>query len=389
MSRAMKHLLFVTSVSVFLVCPASVLPDTDRPLFVNEVMAADGQTQQSVVSNPRFSHERGFYDEAFEITISCATPEALVYYTTDGSEPYQQGGRAPTGTVYTQPIRIAKTTCLRAVAVKQGWTSSDLQTRTYLFPANVLLQSARPPGFPTEWKGLATDYEMDPDILSNPQYGPQLQAALLSIPSMSLVMNVRDLFDSQTGIYSNPQSSGVAWEKPGSIELIYPDGTQGFQVDCGVRVQGGYFRTPSATPKHSFRLLFKTAYGPTKLRYPLFGKNAPDEFDTIVLRGGANDAYSWSGNEQNAQYTRDQFLHDLQRDTGHASGHGMFVHLYVNGLYWGLYNPVERPDGSFSSTYFYCNRFILSRRDAGAAGTDPCAHASGKSSLVRCGRARC
>jgi len=40
-------------------------------------------------------------------------------------------------------------------------------------------------------------------------------------------------------------------------------------------------------------------------------------------------------------------------------------------------------------SYFYCNRFILSRRAAGAAGTDPCEHASGKSSLVRCGRARC
>ena len=26
--------------------------------------------------------------------------------------------------------------------------------------------------------------------------------------------------------------------------------------------------------------------------------------------------------------------------------------LYVNGLYWGLYNPVERPDTAFSATYF-------------------------------------
>ena len=49
--------------------------------------------------------------------------------------------------------------------------------------------------------------------------------------------------------------------------------------------------------------MFKGAYGPTKLRYPLFGKDAAEEFDTIVLRGGANDGYSWSGNEQNATFT--------------------------------------------------------------------------------------
>lgn len=59
--------------------------------------------------------------------------------------------------------------------------------------------------------------------------------------------------------------------------------------------------------QHSFRLLFKGLYGPTKLRYPLFGEDAAKEFDTIVL-AKANDGYTWSGNESNAQYTRDQFM---------------------------------------------------------------------------------
>jgi hypothetical protein len=31
--------------------------------------------------------------------------------------------------------------------------------------------------------------------------------------------------------------------------------------------------------------------------------------------------------------------------------HGIFVHLYINGSYWGLYNVVERPDASFLSSY--------------------------------------
>jgi hypothetical protein len=307
---------------------------------------------QGVVSDVTFSHEHGFYDQPCAVTISCSTPSAVIYYTTDGSEPYQQGGRTPTGIVYSQPIQIAKTTCLRAVGTQPGWVPGRIQTQTYLFLGNVPQQSSRPPGFPTDWKGRATDYEMDPDILSNPQYSGQLRAALLSLPSISLVLATRDLFDAQTGIYANPTSSGVAWERPGSIELIYPDGTEGFQVNCGVRVQGGWFRDPSATTKHSFRLLFKGAYGPAKLRYPLFGKDAVEEFETIILRAGANDGYAWSGNEQNATFTRDQFLRDLQRATGHACGHGTFVHLYVNGLYWGLYNPCERPDAAFASSYY-------------------------------------
>ena len=45
-------------------------------------------------------------------------------------------------------------------------------------------------------------------------------------------------------------------------------------------------------------------------------------------------------------------MRDLQLGTGNAASHGRFVHLYVNGLYWGLYNPCERPDRSFSSSYY-------------------------------------
>ncbi len=37
---------------------------------------------------------------------------------------------------------------------------------------------------------------------------------------------------------------------------------------------------------------------------------------------------------------------------GHASSRGNVVHLYINGLYWGLYNPSERPDDSFAAEHF-------------------------------------
>ncbi len=36
---------------------------------------------------------------------------------------------------------------------------------------------------------------------------------------------------------------------------------------------------------------------------------------------------------------------------GQLSSHSIYVHLYVNGLYWGLYNPSERPDDAFLYSY--------------------------------------
>ena len=36
---------------------------------------------------------------------------------------------------------------------------------------------------------------------------------------------------------------------------------------------------------------------------------------------------------------------------GHASARGTFVHLYLNGLYWGVYNLAERPDENFAAEH--------------------------------------
>ena len=74
-----------------------------------------------------------------------------------------------------------------------------------------------------------------------------------------------------------------------------------------------------------------------------------DEFDSLVLRAGFNDAWVWTA--ESTHYLRDQWSRATQRLMGHPSSHGTRMHLYINGRYWGLYNPVERPDAAFSAAY--------------------------------------
>ena len=315
------------------------------------------------VADTVFSVDRGFYTEPFDVEITTATPLARIYYTLDGSLPTEAEGA-----LYSGPIHIAGQTILRAAAYKPGYIPTDVDTQTYIFLLDVVnqdYQATLDAGLPSMWGGTSPDYGMDPDVIGtfdpvtglpngNDNYGGVYAATiaddLKSLPTMSIVANVDDLFGSD-GIYTKSTSRGAAYERAASAELIYPDGTEGFQVNAGLRIQGGYFRQHSATRKHSFRLLFKGMYGPTKLNFPLFGDDAADSFDTIVLRSGANDGYTWSAAKYTEQYIRDEFGRRLQLAAGQVSSHGMFVHLYVNGVYWGLYNPVERPDDAFSSTY--------------------------------------
>ncbi|MHC4097913.1 MAG: lamin tail domain-containing protein [Planctomycetota bacterium] len=303
-----------------------------------------------VVSDVWISTEGTFYtgppDWHIDVTLSNGTKGAEIRYTFDGSRPTISHGLIY-NPVTDPPLEIDRTTVLRAVAVKPGWLDSRVETHTYIFPDDVLHQPDNPSDFPMSWGGIGADYGMDELIVNNPLYAGTLKSDLKAIPTMSLVMDLNDLFDSETGIYANPYGEGVAWERPGSIELLNPDGSEGFRLDCGVRIYGGVGRREK---KKTLRLLFKGIYGPPKLRYPLFGENAAKEFDTIILRANFNDGYVWGGAD--SQYIRDEYVRQLQLALGHPSAHGTFVHLYINGLYWGLYNPTERPQASFAANYF-------------------------------------
>jgi len=304
------------------------------------------------------SHERGFYDQPFELRISCATPDAVIRYTLDGSEPTEQRG-----TVYNSatPILITTTTLLRSAAFKTGWKPADVTTHTYLFVDDVARQPASPPGWPTTWgydsevKGIVpADYAMDPRVVNSTLPGYSIRAALLDIPTVSISMLPADFISTTTGIWANPLSR---WERQCSIEYLLPDNTEGFQQDCKIEVHGGSSRRPWRMQKHSLRLTFTSQYGPAKLKYPLFPGSDVDEFNQLVLRGGFCDSWalvSWDATRyrpNDAQYLRDTWMKESLRDMGQPSSYSNFVHLYVNGLYFGLYNLSERVAQDFMADH--------------------------------------
>ncbi|MGQ9588672.1 MAG: chitobiase/beta-hexosaminidase C-terminal domain-containing protein [Planctomycetota bacterium] len=307
------------------------------------------------VADTKFSVRRGFYDEPFLVEISTETPGATIRWTTDGSWP-----TASHGQVYSGPILVETTTTLRAAAFKEGYEPTNVDTQTYIFLADVLRQGANPPGYPTVWQGYPADYAMDPEIatdVSSLHYAPTLAEDLKSIPTLSLAIDRDDWMGPARGIYTHSLSRGAEWERPASIELLYPDGSEdGFHANCGVRMQGGSSARPGEG-KHSFRLVFKERYGDGKLRRRLFRDSPAGEFDTIVLRCFSTDSWHFKDGGSryrrwDSQFIRDVWMRDSQLAMGHVSSHGTYVHLYVNGMYWGIYNPSERPDEDFMVSYF-------------------------------------
>ena len=238
---------------------------------------------------------RGFYTTAFLVTLTSTSFGTTIRYTTDGSRPTRSKG-----TIYSGPIAIKGTTTLRMVAFSSALAVSRTDTHSYIFLADVLNQNNTPSGYPstwgTHWTGSSNfianaDYAMDQAIVGSSKYGPQMLASLQSLPTISIVLDIADLFDKKTGIYSNPLNSGRVWERPTSVEVFYPRMGRHVQGNGGVRIMGRGSRRPWLTPKHSLRLLFKEGYGPNNLDVDLFGGGAASKFDTIALRSVFNDSF--------------------------------------------------------------------------------------------------
>ena len=325
--------------------------------------AANGAGTAGFVADTNFSVDRGFFDAPFQVAIASATPGAQIRYTLDGSLPGES-----VGTLYTGPISIDETSILRAVAFKPDHTASNVDTQTYLFLDDVIQQSAADITQPfTTWGHAGPDWDMDPDIVTDPLYAGSIKNDLKAIPTMSLVMDWADLFDGSLlpgtnhtrGIYINGKSD----ERYAHVEYFTAGGADPWHAETAVEMQGHSSTTRWNADKMSFELKFKFPYGPTKLEHPVFagspdGATAANQFDNLILDAMYN--YSWihANHRQNAvaRFISDQVVADFQNLAGGRAPHGKFVHLYLNGLYWGLYLVHEKPNDGFADEYYGGNK---------------------------------
>lgn len=324
----------------------------------------DGKIAQ--YPKPVFSKKHGFCDQPFQLSMTCALSNARIIYTLDGSAPTTINGN-----VYSTPLNINHTTILRAVAIALpsdtfNIVQSTVNTSTYLFMEDILKQSNKPAGYPAIWgkyesipDSAIADYEMDPEILNVQANADKVRQSLKELPIVSLVTDKNNLFnktkDAKTGgiyIYTG-YSIGDNWERPASFEYFDYTNSVSLQADCGIELHGSASRMAEKSPKHSFKVAFKSEYGPTKLFYPLFGETEAQQQNAFYLRAGFG--FSWvhwdNSNRTKGVYSRDEWAKRTQTKMGNRSGNTQHAHLFINGMYWGLYNPTEKIDEDYCETY--------------------------------------
>ena len=328
--------------------------------FIEEV------EHKELPETPLFSVEHGFFSLPFDLVLSWDSVGSVIRYTLDGSDPRESAAASEASSPATIRIDPALTqgraatpaVVVRAYASINGAAVTNAGSQTYIFIDQV--KNQKYPG--GDWpQGMVNqkilDYEMDPDVVNDTRYKDLIDDALLEIPTICINTDLKNLFDPATGIYVNPTGRGTGWERPASIELIDPHKKEpGFQINAGLRIRGGWSRVPTGTSgqyKHAFRFFFRKEYSKGKLEYPLFGDEGVSKFDCVDLRTAQN--YSWSYASYSSHvciFTRELFSRDCQRDMGWPYTRTRQYHLYLNGMYWGLYQTEERPEASYAVSYF-------------------------------------
>lgn len=253
-----------------------------------------------------FSHERGFYDGPFELALYHDDPDAEIRVSLDGGVPE---------TLYTGPIRVDGTSVVRASVTRAGFKSPRIQTHTYLYIDDVITSSV-----------------MDSSIAQSRLYADRLRKGLMDLPTLAVAVPV--LPDDYR-------------EREASVELLWPDGAPAVQANCGFMRYGGAWTTFA---KKNYRLKFRREYGAPKFRAPLFngfdrGFPVQETFDELDLGGGSHDM------NQRGFYMAARFVEDAMLDMGSLNPHGRFVHLYINGTYWGQFHLRERLVEHFLADY--------------------------------------
>ncbi|MBQ3870405.1 MAG: CotH kinase family protein [Clostridia bacterium] len=265
-----------------------------------------------------FSLPAGFYESEKELTLSLPdnAPEgAYITYTTDNGEPTAKSKK------YASPIKVASedVTVIRAACFDgEGERLGYIRTATY-----IKASSAR-------YKTLV----------------------------VSLVTEESNLYG-DTGIISNPQKSGKAWERPCHVEIFKNDGERIISQDAGIRVFGGSSR---GLPQKSFRIIArKDGYydemkynGKGSFEYPFFNNRKIEaginkgellsKYDRLVLRNGGNDSLQATAADPTSMtLTRDAVANAFASEMSDKIAYqaSRFAVVYLNGEYYGILDMKE------------------------------------------------
>ncbi|MFM8682250.1 MAG: CotH kinase family protein, partial [Chthoniobacterales bacterium] len=297
---------------------------------------------------PTFSLAGGVYTSAQTLELNSTVSNAVIRYTTDGSDPTDSSPIYSNAITLTNPARTpnsgiayvpsnnlgggdedrwitpseapARINVVRAKVFKTGNSPSRTVTRSYV--VNVLGTNRHQ--FPIV--SLATS----PGNLTNNSNGLYVYGT-----------NTYPTNWSPTGtngavpeaFWANYFQKGSGWERSGNVEIFERTGSTLLSGEIGLRING---QTTRVRPRKALRIYNRNTAGSTVWNAQLFPDKNITNHERFILRASGND---WS-----RTLFRDAYMSDLAAGLSLDRQHTRPVVLFLSGEYWGIHNLRDRLD---------------------------------------------
>ena len=250
-------------------------------------------------ARPAADQPAGFYAGSVTVSLSSTEPDAVIRYTTDGTEPDAQSA------IYDLPLTFTQTTVLKAAA-----------------------------------------FSNNPEIL--PSF-VQFNTYFVDVSHSLLVVSVAG-FD-----LLNLANGNQSLQPHGSLEYFGQDGDRKTRAYGELNSHG---QDSWANDQRSLDWVTRDEMGyNSALQEKIFSRSDRDEFQRIILRAAGDDNFPAANHPQNvgSAHIRDAYVHNLADRGGlHVDvRRGEKAVIYLNGQYWGVYDLREIPDDHDYTDYYY------------------------------------
>ena len=296
-----------------------------------------------------FSHQRGFYQEPFKLSISSDSPVDEIYYSIDGSVP------TPSSFLYTDSIEIHNRNNEPNI-VSNIPTTPDTSVFGAFFwippPGKVnkatTIRARSFRGQDATSKIYTHTFFVDSTIYSDYPYNV-----------ISLVTESSNFFNYDTGIYvpgvnwsqddplwsGNYYETGDEWERDVHIEYFTNTGQVGFFQDAGVRIHGKRTRR---RPEKTLRLYARKEYGKAFFNYPLLPQRDLEKYKRFLL-------FATFGSNK-ITIIEDIIVNDLIRTFGLDIMEYRPAIVFLNGEYWGIHSIRDYQNEHYISSIHSINK---------------------------------
>ena len=336
--------------------------DAESFALLKATPGASNETAETVyrVEKPVFSAEGGFYDAAFDLTLSGADG-CSVFYTLDGSDPRtsssakadQSGISIRNNT--NDPNKLA---AVREISLR-GYTPPDYAVDKGMIVRAVCKDSS----------GAFSE------VATNSYFVGKTASYYKDMKVLSISTDSSNFFDKETGIYmignqydrwknsgsfdpkmdlgdcknpTNYNMEGKEWERPCNIQ-VFEDGKLKYTEDVGVRISGNW---TTAFPQKSMTFYARKDYGSNKMQHDFFEGGARDidgakikEYKKVTIRNGGNG------------YDNCRFRDDLNQSLAEGLALGKQAKqdyiVFLDGEFWGAYSMQEKLDENYIESHYH------------------------------------